>query len=103
MYCPNCGKKNKGGGAKCVRCGTAFDAFQPVDLREAAISNRFEHDDGVVADYSTETTDSSVSKGVIVCAIGLLVAFFLPWVQFLGMGMTGYLFVTPRRRPGPWS
>jgi len=30
------------------------------------------------------------SKPVLVCAFGLLAAFFMPWVQFFGVGMSGY-------------
>jgi len=30
------------------------------------------------------------SKPVIVCAFGILAAFFMPWIQFLGAGISGY-------------
>lgn len=30
------------------------------------------------------------SKPVLVCAFGLLAAFFMPWIQFFGAGMSGY-------------
>jgi len=30
------------------------------------------------------------SKPVLVCAFGLLAAFLMPWVQFFGVGMSGY-------------
>lgn len=30
------------------------------------------------------------SKVVLVCAFGLLAAFFMPWIQFFGVGMSGY-------------
>lgn len=30
------------------------------------------------------------SKSVLVCALGLLAAFFMPWVQLFGVGMSGY-------------
>lgn len=30
------------------------------------------------------------SVPVVVCAVGLLVAFFMPWVQLFGFGMSGY-------------
>jgi hypothetical protein len=30
------------------------------------------------------------SKPILVCAFGILAAFFMPWLQFLGAGMSGY-------------
>ena len=30
------------------------------------------------------------SKHVLVCACGLLAAFFMPWFQLLGLGVSGY-------------
>ncbi|HWM26493.1 MAG TPA: hypothetical protein VNP98_16880 [Chthoniobacterales bacterium] len=30
------------------------------------------------------------SKPVLICAFGILAAFFMPWLQFLGAGMSGY-------------
>jgi hypothetical protein len=30
------------------------------------------------------------SKPVLICAFGILAAFFMPWVQVLGVGMSGY-------------
>ncbi len=30
------------------------------------------------------------SKPVLVCAFGLLAAFFMPWIQLIGVGMSGY-------------
>lgn len=30
------------------------------------------------------------SKPVLICAFGILAAFFMPWLQFLGVGASGY-------------
>lgn len=30
------------------------------------------------------------SKPVLICAFGLLAAFFMPWVQLFGVGISGY-------------
>lgn len=32
----------------------------------------------------------NASKPVLICAIGILAAFFMPWVQFFGLGISGY-------------
>lgn len=33
---------------------------------------------------------SESSKPVLICAVGLLAAFFMPWVQLFGVGISGY-------------
>jgi hypothetical protein len=30
------------------------------------------------------------SKPVLICAFGILAAFFMPWIQFFGIGLSGY-------------
>ena len=34
--------------------------------------------------------NSKSSKPVLICAFGLLAGFFMPWLQFMGAGMSGY-------------
>ncbi len=55
--------------------------------------------EAVVPTTESVTTDRShntlafrpnASKPVLYCAIGLLAAFFMPWVQLFGLGLSGY-------------
>lgn len=71
--CPYCSEEILSTARKCKHCGewldsTRIPAAQPGSLR----------------------IHPGASKAVAICAFGLLSAFFLPWVQLLGAGMSGY-------------
>ncbi len=54
--------------------------------------------EGTAPEFFRESEDPKTaalvppSNPVLVCALGLLAAFFLPWVQIFGVGLSGYNF-----------
>jgi hypothetical protein len=42
------------------------------------------------APKTSQTVSSGISTLIRLCAIGLLVSFFLPWIQFMGQGPSGF-------------
>ena len=72
MFCQKCGTQIPDDAVFCSSCGAS-----------------------ITAPNSTKTTPTNpvkdqASKPVLICAFGILAAFFMPWVQLLGAGLSGY-------------
>lgn len=44
----------------------------------------------IATDPSSLKRDSGISLAILLCALGLVAAFFMPWVQVFGAGICGY-------------
>ena len=88
--CPECNKPVWSDRTQdyCGYCGVAFPDSIIAELRKPQMTDPKSMEDTNTASIK----DARMSNLSIYSAVGLIVSFFLPWVQVLGIGASGYNF-----------
>lgn len=81
MLCGNCGTQNQEGAEFCSECGNGLLA--PAAMPQASVTP-----EGAVNAAAAAQSSLSITP-ISICAAGLLVSFFMPWIKVFFVSVSG--------------